>query len=274
MRLDIYCAQYWPEQSRSTWQKLIKNGSVRVNGEVVDSPKYELGEDDYVQAEQPKTPDYSEQSLPVVYEDNNVIVINKPVGVLAHSKGALNDEFTVADFFRPRTTYHQETNRPGIIHRLDRDTSGIMIGAKTPEAGRLLAKQFQDKKAKKIYQAVLDGIPKEPKAVLDLPIGRNPKHPSQFRVDAGGKSAETYYEIEQTGKTRSLVRLEPRTGRTHQLRVHMAYLGTPIRGDVVYGKAASRLFLHARSLEITIAPGMRKTFTAPVPDEFLREIDL
>ena len=274
MRLDIYCAQYWPEQSRSTWQKLIKNGSVRVNGEVVDSPKYELGEDDYVQAEQPKTPDYSEQSLPVVYEDDNVIVINKPVGVLAHSKGALNDEFTVADFFRSRTTYHLDTNRPGIIHRLDRDTSGIMIGAKTPEAGRLLAKQFQDKKAKKIYQAVLDGIPKEPKAVLDLPIGRNPKHPSQFRVDAGGKSAETYYEIEQTGKTRSLARLEPRTGRTHQLRVHMAYIGTPIRGDVVYGKAASRLFLHARSLEITIAPGTRKTFTAPVPDEFLQEIDL
>lgn len=274
MRLDVYCAQYWPEQSRATWQKLIKAGSVQVNGTVVNSPKYELDEDDYVQAQPPKEPDFSERSLPVIYEDDNVIVVNKPAGVLTHSKGALNDEFTVADFFRPRTTYHLDTNRPGVVHRLDRDTSGIIIGAKNPETGRLLAKQFQDRKARKVYRAVLDGLPKEPKALLDLPIGRNPKHPSQFRVDAGGKSAETYYELEQIGKSRSLVRLEPRTGRTHQLRVHMAYLGAPIRGDVIYGKPASRLFLHASSLEITIAAGKRETFTAPLPDGFLQEVDL
>lgn len=273
MRLDVYCAQYWPEQSRSTWQKLIKAGCVKVNGEVVVSPKHELGEDDYVQADQPANPDFSEHSLPVVYEDDNVVVVNKPAGVLTHSKGALNEEFTVADFFRPRTTYHMETNRPGIVHRLDRDTSGLIIGAKNPETGSLLARQFQDRKAKKVYWAVVDGIPKEPRALLDLPIGRNPKRPSQFRVDPTGKSAETVYTVERSGEHNSLIKLEPKTGRTHQLRVHMAYLGTPIRGDTVYGKKAKRLFLHSGQLEITIAPGTRKTFTAPLPPEFADEVD-
>ena len=272
MRLDVYCAEYWPEHSRSSWQKLIVRGAVKVNGQVVTSSKYELGEDDYVQVTKPDEPDFSKQTLPIVYEDDNVIVINKPAGVLTHSKGALNEEFTVADFFRPKTTYNIDTNRPGIIHRLDRATSGILIGAKHPEVARLLMRQFQDRKVKKTYTAILDGIPKEPEAVIRLPIGRNPKHPSQFRVDVQGKAAETYYSVQSTGTARSLVILQPKTGRTHQLRVHMAYLGTPIRGDVVYGHKASRLFLHAGSLEITIPEGKRMTFSAPLPEEFEREM--
>ena len=271
MRLDVYCAQYWPEQSRSTWQKLIRRGNVTVNGTVVDSPKHELGEDDHVQVTQPKAPDFSSQTLPIIYEDDNVIVINKPVGVLTHSKGALNDEFTVAEFFRAKTSYGSDTDRPGIVHRLDRDTSGVMIGAKNPETARLLAKQFQDRKAKKTYIAVLDGVPKEPKANIDLPIGRNPKAPSSFRVHPNGKSAQTRYEVLRRTSANSLVRLQPTTGRTHQLRVHMAHLGTPIKGDVVYGKKADRLYLHAAQLEITI-PGnptnQRKVFAIPVPPEF------
>lgn len=273
MRLDQYTAQHWPEHSRSTWQKLIKNGHVRVNGVVVSSPKLDIGDDDDVQATPPAVADYSENTLPVVYEDENVIVINKPVGVLTHSKGALNEEFTVADFFSSRTSYNADTNRPGIIHRLDRDTSGILIGAKTPEAAKGLARQFADRKVKKTYMAVLDGIPKEVRAVIDLPIGRNPSAPSTFRVHVDGKPAETVYEIEKVGKTRSLVKLMPKTGRTHQLRVHMAYLNTPIRGDRVYGKEASRLFLHAYSLEITIPGGKRMVFEAPLPPEFKAEVD-
>ena len=272
MRLDAYCAEFWPEQSRSTWQKLIKAGQVKVNGESIDSPKFELGEDDYVQVERPKEPDFSKDTVPVLYEDDNVIVINKPVGVLTHAKGALTDEFSVAEFFRPKTSFGTETNRPGIVHRLDRDTSGVMIGARNPETARLLAKQFQDRKAKKTYIAVLDGTVKEPEALIDLPIGRNPKKPSQFRVDPNGKSAETKYEVIRTDGKKTLVKLMPRTGRTHQLRVHMAYLGAPILGDKVYGRESDRLYLHARSLEITIPEGKRITFEVPVPQDFEQKV--
>lgn len=268
MRLDAYMAQYWPETSRSVWQKYIAAGYVKVNDEVVTSVKKSLSEDDIVTYSIPATPDFSSNTLPVVYEDDNVIVINKPIGVLSHSKGALNDEFTVAEFFRPLTTYHSDTNRPGIIHRLDRDTSGIMMGARNDATASMLQKQFSNRKVKKTYYAVVDGVPKAEEAVIDLPIARHPTAPSTFRVHTGGKTAQTAYKVIASDGKHSLVRLQPHTGRTHQLRVHMAYLGTPIHGDRVYGKAADRLYLHAASLEITIPEGQRKIFEAVVPKEF------
>ena len=269
MRLDAYLAQYWPETSRSQWQKYILAGYVKVNGVVVSITKYPLDEDDEVTFDLPKKIDHSDRTLPIIYQDDNVIVIDKPVGVLTHSKGAMNDEFTVAEFFRQYTTYHSETNRPGIIHRLDRDTSGILIGVRNDETAKLLQRQFSDRKVKKTYLAVVEGIPKEYKAVIDLPIARNPTAPSTFRVDANGKSAITTYEVIATANNRSLIRLNPKTGRTHQLRVHMHYLGTPIVGDRVYGKAGERLYLHAQNLEITIPKGDRRVFEAVVPQEFI-----
>lgn len=268
MRLDAYLAQYWPEYSRSTWQKYVEAGYVMVNGEVEKSVKKTLGEDDEVTMNVPAAPDHSHETLPVVYQDDNVIVINKPIGVLTHSKGALNDEFTVAEFFRPFTTYHADTNRPGIVHRLDRDTSGLLIGARNDETASLLGRQFSDRKVKKTYYAVVEGSPKQPEALIDLPIGRNPKEPSSFRVDPSGKAAQTYYKVIGQANGRSLVELRPTTGRTHQLRVHMAHIGAPIVGDRVYGKPADRLYLHAAQLEITIPEGDRRIFTASLPAEF------
>lgn len=268
MRLDAYMAQYWPEYSRSVWQKYIAAGYVKVNGTVETSTKHALSEDDQVTYDIPAMPDHSKKTLPVIYQDENVIVVNKPIGVLTHSKGALNDEFTVAEFFRPLTSYHQDTNRPGIIHRLDRDTSGILIGARNAETASLLGRQFSDRKTKKTYYAIVDGTPKRPEALIDLPIGRNPKQPSMFRVDPTGKSAQTAYKVIATDGKRSLIELRPVTGRTHQLRVHMAHIGTPIHGDRVYGKPSDRLYLHAAKLEITIPQSDRRTFEAPLPDEF------
>lgn len=268
MRFDAYMGEYWPEYSRSVWQKYIQAGYVKVNGVVQTSNKKMLGEDDVVTFDIPSAPDFTEQTLPILYQDDNVIVINKPAGILTHSKGAMNDEFTVAEFFRPFTTYHSDTNRPGIIHRLDRDTSGVMMGARNPETAALLQRQFADRKVKKTYIAEVVGHPKNYEAVIDLPIGRNPSAPSTFRVDAKGKHAETAYEVIATSDKTSLVRLKPHTGRTHQLRVHMQYVGTPIVGDRVYGKEADRLYLHAYQLEITIPEGDRRVFTAELPDEF------
>ncbi len=268
----MYAHTHWPEYSRSTWVKYIEQGFVSVNGAVVSSAKKSIKEDDVVTHSIIETVPELNVEIPVIYEDENVIVINKPVGILSHSKGTLNEEFTVADFFRNKTSYNTDTNRPGIIHRLDRDTSGVMLGAKNDETARLLQKQFQDRKTKKTYVAIVDGLPKQDEANIDLPIARNPKQPSTFRIDTNGKPAQTYYRVEETNGKKALVTLKPITGRTHQLRVHMAYLNSPIRGDRVYGKKSSRLFLHAHELEITIPTSRRETFSAPIPSAFKKEM--
>jgi 23S rRNA pseudouridine1911/1915/1917 synthase len=272
-RLDLLLAERFPELSRSTWQKHIKAGHVSVNGEIETSAKRDVTERDQITTSVPDATDFSQHELPIIYLDDNVIVVNKPVGVLTHSKGALNDEFTVADFFRRYTTVGLDTNRPGIVHRLDRDTSGVIIGARNPETAHLLQKQFADRKTKKTYIAVVDGHLNERTAKIDLPIGRNPSAPSTFRVDARGKQAVTEYEVLAVNDHNSLIELRPATGRTHQLRVHMAYLNTPITGDRVYGKEADRLYLHALRLEITIPQGDRRVFEAPLPAVFTDKFD-
>ncbi len=269
-RLDQEVVSRYPHFSRSTVQKYIKAGYVMVNGTVSTTPKLEVTENDDIALQPPTPADTSDQSLPIIYLDDNVIVVNKPVGVLTHSKGALNDEFTVADFFRRYTTNALDTNRPGVVHRLDRDTSGVIIGARNDETALLLKKQFADRTTKKTYSAVVDGVPKLEAALIDVPIGRNPSKPSTFRVDSKGKPAITAYAVLKSNGRQSLLELKPKTGRTHQLRVHMEYIHTPIAGDRVYGAqdSASRLCLHAHQLEITIPASDRRTFTAPVPSEF------
>ncbi len=271
-RLDLELAERYPDFSRSTIQKYIKAGLVKVNGEVETHPRFEVLTTDVIGMIPPEASDFSKQDLPIIYIDDNVIVVNKPSGVLTHSKGAMNDEFTVADFFRRYTTNGLETTRPGIVHRLDRDTSGVIIGARNDETALLLKKQFADRKTKKEYIAVVEGIPKVAHAVIDLPIGRNPSAPSTFRVDPGGKEAITTYEVLASSAERSLVKLWPKTGRTHQLRVHLQYINTAIVGDKVYGhtKNADRLYLHALSLEVTIPTSKREVFTAPVPTDFMK----
>ncbi len=270
MRLDAYLATHWPENSRSTWQKYCKLGYVKVNGVVVTANDKTLDEDDHVTFELPEAIDYTKHELPVLYEDDDVIVMDKPAGILTHAKGAINEEFSVAEFMRSRTTDGADTNRPGIVHRLDRDTSGVIIAAKNNEAKRWLQKQFAQRRLKKTYIALVAGHPKESAAQLDLPIERNPKKPQTFRVNANGKSAQTTYKTLQSFKNHTLIELKPTTGRTHQLRVHMAYLNCPIVGDRVYGKtntALGRMFLHASELELTLPSRERKVFSAPLPPE-------
>lgn len=267
-RLDVLLAERHPEMSRSTWQKHIKAGNIAVNNSPAKNAKQEVTEADHIAINIPDSTDFTAHELPIIYLDDDVIVVNKPAGVLTHSKGALNDEFTVAEFFRRYTLVGLDTNRPGIVHRLDRDTSGVIVGARTPESFNLLKSQFADRKAKKQYVAIVDGMPKQLEAEVDIPIGRNPSAPSTFRADSKGKPAITQYEVLDSRDNKSLISLAPKTGRTHQLRVHMQFLGTPILGDRVYGKPDDRLYLHAYKLEVTTAPEKRQTFIAPVPDDF------
>ena len=268
-RLDIHLSTAFdPSISRSLWQKYIKAGYVSVNQRVVTTPKFEVDETDEIAIKLPEQ-EQSSAELPVLYEDADVIVVNKPSGLLTHAKGGLSTEPTVAEIIRPQTSFASDTDRPGIVHRLDRDTSGVLIIAKTADAAAHLQRQFAQRTTKKTYLAVTDGVPKLAAAKIDLPIGRNPSAPSTFRVDPNGKPAQTTYRVLTSTDTRTLIELKPTTGRTHQLRVHMAHLATPIVGDRVYGKPnASRLMLHAYKLEITLPSGKRKTFEAAAPEEF------
>lgn len=275
MRLDVYVAQYWPERSRSQWQKIIREGRVFVNTIPQTDVNFELDEDDEVTVKAPKPPVLT-GDIEVIYEDDDVLVMNKPSGTLSHAKGFTPEEFTVADFVRRHMTEADDTIRPGIVHRLDRDTSGLIIAAKHEKAKSHLQKQFQDRKAKKTYIAVVKGTPKQSEAFIDLPLARNPKRPSTFRVDPKGKVSQTKYVVRGSDVRFSVIDLKPITGRTHQLRVHMAYIGTPIVGDVLYDGGVSpikRLCLHAASLEITLPSSERKTFHAVLPRDMQRLVD-
>lgn len=268
-RIDAYLTRVAPEFSRNFWQKQTDAGNVLLNNvKVKVSQKVQDG--DVITVVTPQALDFTDQTLPVIYQDDDVIVINKPTGVLTHAKGVLSEEFTVAEFVRPLTTDGAGTNRPGIVHRLDRGTSGVIITARTNEAKRWLQKQFSQRKVKKTYIALVKGTPKEPAAILQLPIERNPKKPQTFRVGSNGKTAETAYETLTNYKGYTLLKLMPHTGRTHQLRVHLHYLGCPIVGDEFYNKAEpklGRMFLHAASLEITLPSRERKVFEAPLAPE-------
>lgn len=274
-RLDQKVIELIPELSRSFAVKLIEDGRVLVNGAPQTKAgskvrEYDVVTVDYDMAELETIPDIE---LEVLYEDEDCVVINKPVGLLTHSKGAFNPEATVATWLRSRLK-GLEGSRAGIVHRLDRATSGVMICAKTPEALSWLQKQFAQRKTKKTYRAVIKGAMKLESAVIDMPIERNPKAPSTFRVGAQGKSAKTVYKTLQTAGGYSLLELKPETGRTHQLRVHLAAQGHPIVGDTLYdGEPADRLYLHAAELEITIPHNHeRKVFTVPTPKEFQEKL--
>ncbi len=273
-RLDQKVVELLPSLSRAFAAKLIEDGKVSVNGVAQTKAGHKIRENDDVKI------DYDEQELeqipdielPVLYEDDDCVVINKPVGVLTHSKGAFNPEATVATWLRSRTK-NMDGERAGVVHRLDRATSGVMICAKNPNALKQLQKQFSLRKAKKTYMAIVAGELTPAHAIIDMPIERNPKAPATFRVGANGKSAITEYKVGQVSDTYSLVMLMPQTGRTHQLRVHLAYQKHPIVGDTLYGgESADRLFLHALSLELTLPNRERKTFTAPLPKEFKQKM--
>ena len=269
-RLDVFVASQIEDASRSFVSTLCDQGKVSINGTVVykTSSKVHSGDVVRVDYEASTALDVPDIDLEIVYEDDDCLVVIKPAGVLTHSKGAFNPEATVSTFIRPKTEGMND-NRGGIVHRLDRVTSGLLICAKNESALKWLQEQFSERNVEKVYMAVVSGIPERPEAIIDMPIERNPKKPQTFRVGPNGKKAKTQYKTIESNEKYSLIELKPSTGRTHQLRVHMSEIGHPIVGDVLYGgEAASRTFLHALSLELTLPNKVHKKFTAPLPVEF------
>ena len=269
-RIDAFLATHLPEKSRSHWSRLIKQGSVLVNNKPIQ-PRYTLTASDIIAISEPQQAAVP-MEIPVLFQNDDVVVINKPAGILTHSKGARNQEYTVADFVHTLTS-DDTPQRPGIVHRLDRATSGVLIAARSKDAKSFLQQQFSQRKAKKKYLALVEGAVTDHEAILDWPIERNPKKPQTFRVGANGKSARTHVRVIESNAAQTLVELSPATGRTHQLRIHMAHYGHPIIGDLLYGTARphQRMLLHAYMLEITLPGGERRTFVAPPPRELQQQ---
>jgi 23S rRNA pseudouridine1911/1915/1917 synthase len=269
-RLDQLVVTLLPELSRSSAAKLIIDGRVQVNTKIQLKPSALVKVNDAVNIDydKAKAEAIPEITLEILYEDDDCVVIVKPLGLLTHSKGQFNPEATVATWLQPRVR-HLEGERGGIVHRLDRATSGVMICAKHSEAQSWLQKQFANRRVKKSYIAVVSGHMPSPTALIDMPIQRNPKHPQTFRTHINGKSAQTLYIVEHETSELTRLLLKPTTGRTHQLRVHLSSVGHPIVGDTLYGGlSADRLYLHAYSLEVTLPNHQREIFTAPVPPSF------
>jgi 23S rRNA pseudouridine1911/1915/1917 synthase len=272
-RLDVAVANQYPKYTRSSLELLFDKAMVLVNGQTakasykVHSGDKILVDDTFLNAEPAMI------EVPIIYEDTDVLVLDKPAGLLTHSKGALNLEPTVASFIKPKLTDKElGGNRAGIVHRLDRPTSGVIITAKSSESQKWLQKQFSQKKVKKTYISIIEGTPKEMAAIIDAPIARNPKKPQTFTVSPLGKPAVTEYkvlkELQKNNKHFSEIELRPTTGRTHQLRVHLSYIGNPIVGDWVYGHGGDYMYLHAKELEITLPNRKRQVFRASIPPQF------
>jgi 23S rRNA pseudouridine1911/1915/1917 synthase len=256
IRLDVLMGEYFKSYNRSSLQKFIEFGFVTVDGRVAKKPneKYERGTK--IDLKIPTTMKNADLVSEVIYEDDMVKVLDKPAGLLSMPRAQYCPERTLEDYGL-------------LVHRLDRDTSGVVIVAKSEDVQIFLKKQFQDRTTHKTYYAVVEGRPKLDEAKIDLPIARDLKRPTTFRVDPNGKASETHYKVVKSNGEYSLVELKPTTGRTHQLRVHMKYLGHPILGDPIYStKKADRLYLHAGKLEITLPSGKRKEFVAKIPKEF------
>ena len=271
-RIDHVLARKYPDVSRGFLQSLCKDQKVLVNNSPQKSGYKVRWGDNVLVLYDPEnigvTPDID---LPIIYDDDDVLVINKPSGVLSHALSKFKQEPSVASFLRQhiQTQGSDYDIRFGIVHRLDRATSGVMLCAKNSKTMKMLQEQFAKRTVQKTYVAVVSGVLNPERAVIDIPIERNPKAPATFRPGSRGKASQTEYEVLNMNQNKSLVKLSPKTGRTHQLRVHMTHVGCPIIGDVLYdGETADRLYLHAHQLRLSIPSQADKIFTAPIPQSF------
>jgi len=280
LRLDRYVSENLRLLSRSQIKarclKAKVNGKeVKLSRPVKHGDKLELCWDDS------PPEDIIPQDIPleIIYEDERCVVINKEQGMVVHP-GAGNRQGTLANalYFRILNKGGAKVSgnvRPGIVHRLDKETSGIIIAAYNEETHAFLSQQFKDRKTRKNYIAIVCGVPKEKKGRIETFIARDPKNRKRFAVSPNGKTALTFYKVIKTRQNYSLLLLRPKTGRTHQLRVHLKYIGCPILGDAVYGHSdkhfpEATLMLHSKSLAITL-PGETEPhiFSSPMPERFL-----
>lgn len=274
-RLDRYVASALPDLSRTTVQTLIEAGHILVDG-IQRKPKFHItpGEIVTVEFAPPVLDEIKPESIPlhVVYEDDDVIVIDKPAGLVVHpAPGHPSGTLANALVAHAPEISIAGTNRPGIVHRLDKDTSGLIVAAKSDRGRTSLVSQWESRRVKKDYVALAAGSIAEDEATIDAPIGRDPKNRQRMAVVRGGRSAITHFRVRERFDDATLLDIQIETGRTHQIRVHLAFIGHPVVGDRVYGQAnpagltISRQFLHASGLEFQLPGGRTVSFASPLP---------
>jgi 23S rRNA pseudouridine1911/1915/1917 synthase len=281
MRLDLLLSDYALSNnlglSRTNIQKLIRTGKVFINSQTINKPHHRVNSGDQIQVmlpEQTKS-EFLPEAIPleIVYEDNDLLVINKQTGLVVHPAPG-NREHTLVNALLGRGTQLSDINRnrPGIVHRLDKETSGLLVIAKNNASHLKLAKQFAQHSIQRKYIAVVYGRVEFDEDLIEVPIGRHPLKRKNMAASfaQNTKHAKTYYHTLKRSNDFSLLELKPFTGRTHQLRVHLAYLGYPILGDLKYGKNNNffRLALHAQEISF-IHPTTNKpmNFTSKIPSE-------
>lgn len=263
-RLDHRLQADYPDWSRSKLQRQIVAGAVTIDGKTITVPSQLVGDQkiEFNPIEVKKEP----QNFQILYQDGDILAIDKPAGVLSHARPDQDSEWTVEDFVRQ---YSQIKTGPVLAHRLDRLTSGVILAAKNTTALADLQRQFKRRSIQKTYLAIVEGKLPHQEAIIDLPLARSAKSSQKFQVDARGKTAQTEYQVLQAKNHRMLVQIKPLTGRTHQIRVHLAHLGAPIVGDSLYGGAGgSRMMLHSSQIVFSDLQGQLITVDCPAPSEF------
>jgi 23S rRNA pseudouridine1911/1915/1917 synthase len=277
-RLDAVLAAVFQDLSRARVQRLLEGGHARVNG-VVAHKALNVVEGAELELDVPDTPHDAVPTglaLPVLFEDDALAVIDKPAGLAVH--GAPGDTSpSVAAWWLEElgaAAAKFDVERPGIVHRLDKDTSGVLVLAKTPAAQAALSAAFEARTTKKTYLAVVEGVPDRPKAVIDAPIDRHPGDRTRMAIVTRGRESRTAYESLHSDGRRALLEVKPETGRTHQIRVHLAAVGIPVVDDAVYGKRepGGRQLLHAYELAIPHPDGGTLKVSAPIPPDFDRAV--
>jgi 23S rRNA pseudouridine1911/1915/1917 synthase len=279
VRLDRFLANKLPEYSRSRLQELIRTGFVRLNG-TTTRPRHLVRSGDKIELTEPPLEKIDNQPEPipleVLFEDKDIIVINKPPGLVVHP-GAGHRQHTLVNALLSHCATLSGIGgkeRPGIVHRLDKETSGCLVVAKNDKAHRELSRQFAERTIEKIYLAVVAGRLRKKAGVIEETIGRHPVHRQRMSVASPrGRPAKTEYRVVCSGNQTSLVECRLYSGRTHQIRVHLHHIGYPVLGDKVYAPQSAKNFprhmLHAWKLGFRHpSSGDWKDFEAPLPDDF------
>ncbi len=273
-RLDRFLADRLANTSRSTVQKAIRQGHVIVAGERCTQPSRVVRTGEQVTWNAPTVPVLSPVPLaiPIIYEDADIVVVNKPAGLVVHPGAGTHSGTLVEGLLATRNLpASDDPARPGIVHRLDKETSGVLVVAKTSAALVSLKHQFAARTVHKEYIAQVEGNIAEDEGLIDAPLGRDPTHPRRMTVIPRGRPAQTAFRVLTRFTTTTLIMACPHTGRTHQVRVHLRYIGHPVCGDPVYGNDGPHLLLHAWRIAFTHPrTGTRVQFTAPVPPWFPR----
>jgi 23S rRNA pseudouridine1911/1915/1917 synthase len=283
LRLDKFLAGRLTSLSRTYLQRLIKEGRVTVNGEKEPSPGRLLTVDEKVALSLPQfagLPKAVAEKVPVLFEDSELIVVDKPAGVVVHPAGPHQEDTLVQQLWPKLSPAWAKTvkdaplhtARPGVVHRLDKGTSGVIVVAKTPKTAEALSRQFAERSTEKIYWALVEGNPGTASGVIRSNVGRDRRHPHKMSTTAPGRLSELEFKVVARfeNPAKALLEVHPLTGRTHQIRVQLASLKHPLVGDTAYGgERGERPLLHALSLSFTHPKTKKRlSFSAPLPPDF------